>query len=214
MTDEYKVSAWELKKHLSRQVRKLRLQYKIIILLLVLICLAICGHVIFYYNYLTDLQYDVLTEESKVRTAVQYRNNLIPALVESVRSFVQHEDNVFNRTVDARERTLSVNKLLSGGDRRPTDDASRDVLQRIMAIGEQYPLLKTGDSYQLLMKQLSEAEEKIMAQRILYSDVLNTYTTAMSMFPGNIYAALFGFPSYDYFKCSKGSEWSPIGISK
>ena len=60
MPDTEKISAWDIKEHLSRQVRRMRFQYKILILLLALICLAICGHVIFYYNYLTDLRYDVL----------------------------------------------------------------------------------------------------------------------------------------------------------
>jgi LemA protein len=192
----------------------MRFQYKILLLLLALICLAICGHVIFYYNYLTDLRYDVLNEEGKVVGAVQYRNNLIPVLVESVASFVEHEDNVFNRTVDARERVLTMNKRVADKLRETTTEPVQGVLQRIMAIGEQYPLIRTSEPYQVLMTQVAEAEAKILVQRFEYNDVVNLYTTAMSMFPGNIYATLFKFPSYEYFTGSQGSEWPQVRISR
>jgi LemA protein len=212
--DAEKVSAWELRKYLSRHVRKMRSQFKILIILLVLICLAICGHVIFYYNYLTDLRYDVATEDSKVVGAIQYRNNLVPVLVESVASFVSHEDNVFNRTVDARERELTMNQQVAEKLRESADGPVQEVLQRIMAIAEQYPLLRTNEAYQTLMQQVADAEAKILDQRYKYNDAVNLYTTAMSMFPGNIYAALFDFPTYDYFAGSPGSEWSPVSIAR
>jgi LemA protein len=212
--DTEKVSAWELRKYLSRHVRKMRSQFKILIVLLVLICLAICGHVIFYYNYLTDLRYDVATEDSKVVGAIQYRNNLVPVLVESVASFVSHEDNVFNRTVDARERELTMNQQAAEKLRESADGPVQEVLQRIMAIAEQYPLLRTNEAYQTLMQQVADAEAKILDQRYKYNDAVNLYTTAMSMFPGNIYAALFDFPTYDYFTGSPGSEWSPVSIAR
>ncbi len=214
MPDKEKVSAWELRKYLSRHVRKMRMQFKVLIILLVMICLALCGHVIFYYNYLTDLRYDVVTENSKVVGAVQYRNNLVPVLVESVASFVGHEDNVFNRTVDARERELTMNKKVAEKLRKSADGTVQEVLQRVMAIAEQYPLLRTNEAYQTLMQQVAEAEAKILDQRFKYNDAVNLYTTAMSMFPGNIYAALFEFPSFEYFTGSQGSEWSPLSIAR
>jgi LemA protein len=192
----------------------MRSQFKILIVLLVLICLAICGHVIFYYNYLTDLRYDVATEDSKMVGAIQYRNNLVPVLVESVASFVGHEDNVFNRTVDARERELTMNQQVAEKLRESTDGPVQEVLQRVMAIAEQYPLLRTNEVYQTLMQQVADAEAKILDQRYKYNDAVNLYTTAMSMFPGNIYAALFDFPTYDYFTGSPGSEWSPVSIAR
>jgi LemA protein len=214
LPDKEKVSAWELRKYLSRHVRKMRLQFKILIILLAMICLAICGHVIFYYNYLTDLRYDVIAEKSKVVTAVQYRNNLIPVLVESVASFVGHEDNVFNRTVDARERELTMNKKVAERLRKSADGTVQEVLQRVMAIAEQYPLLRTNEAYQTFMQQVAEAEARILDQRFKCNDAVNLYTTAMSMFPGNIYAALFEFPSFDYFTGSQGSEWPPLSIAR
>jgi LemA protein len=221
MVDSDGVSAWELKKYLSRKTRRLRSIYRCLVLLLIVILIGLCAHVIFYYNYLTDLQYDVETAQSKVSVALQYRKNLLPVLIESVVSFVEHEDNVFNRTVDARERQLTTSERITAelrkaakGAKKAGDQSLQDVFHRIMAIAEQYPLLKTSETFQLLMKQVSDAENKILVERAKYNDAVNMYTTAISMFPGNVYGYIFTFPDYAYFKESAGPEWQPIKLSR
>jgi len=77
-----------------------------------------------------------------------------------------------------------------------------------MAIAEQYPDLKTSEPFQLLMKQAGDTEAEIFKQRVDYNDKVNLYTTAISIFPGNFYAAtMFDFPSYEYFNGKHFSEW-------
>jgi len=212
MADSEKLSAAELKEFLTGQVQKLRLLKRFLIVLVVLVVLAILGHVIYYYNYLTTLKYEVLNARGKVESAIQYRANLVPVLIESVVSFVVHEDDVFNRAVDARERSLAVARQATEDLRKAAGQPMEEVLQKIMAIAEQYPDLKTGEPFQLLMTQVTEAEAEILKQRIDYNDKANDYTTAMSMFPGNFYAARFDFPSYEYFKGSWQSEWPQVTV--
>jgi LemA protein len=212
MANPEKLSAAELKEFLSGQVRKLRLLKRFLIVLVVLVALAILGHVIYYYNYLTTLKYNVVNARAKVESAIQYRANLIPVLIESVVSFVVHEDDVFNRAVDARERSLTVARQATEELQKTAGRPMKEVLQKIMAIAEQYPDLKTSEPFQLLMKQVTEAEAEILKQRIDYNDKTNDYTTAMSMFPGNFYAARFDFPSYEYFKGSWQSEWPEVTV--
>ena len=185
----------------------MKLLNKFIIVLFIIICFAISGHVIFYYNYLTDLRYNVLTEESKISSAIQYRRNLAPLIIDSVVSLVEHEDNIFNRTIDARERSLTHKRELSDDIRKIKEQPFHDMMKKIIAIGEQYPSLVTSETFQLMMQQVAEAEKNILVPRTKYNDAVNAYTTAMSMFPGNIYASIFKFPQYQYFTELKESEW-------
>ena len=131
MTSRRRVDAWELKRHLLLQMRKMKVLYKALIVVFFIICLALSGHVIFYYNYLTDLRFNVLTEKSKISSAIQYRKNLAPIVIDSVASFVEHEDNVFNRTVDARERELTlsnkVSEQLKEAKKLPLQDVIPDI---------------------------------------------------------------------------------------
>jgi len=210
MANSERISASDLKEYLTGEIKRLRLLKKLVLWLVILAVLAVIGHVIYYYNRLTSLKYDVVNAEAKVDSAVQYRANLVPVLIKSVASFVAHEDNVFLRAVDARERSLTmagqVSKELEKATKRPMEE----IMDKIMAIAEQYPDLKTSESFQLLMKQVAEAEAEILKQRIEYNDKANIYTTAMSMFPGNFYAALFNFPTYKYFEGIRKSEWPPF----
>jgi len=208
MANLHGLTAAELKEYLSGQISKLRTLKTILIVVIVVVVVAVVGHIIYYYNYLTTLNYDVLAVQGKVESAAQYRANLVPVLIESVVSFVEHEDNVFNRAVDARERSLTATRQIVSELRKTTGQPIKEILQKIIAIAEQYPDLKTSEPFQLLMKQVGDAEMEIFKQRVDYNDRVNLYTTAVSIFPGNFYAAtLFDFAFYPYFKGNHRSEW-------
>jgi len=213
------LSVSELRSYLSGQVKSLKLLKTILIISIVVIVLAVVGHVIYYYNYLTNLNFDVMASQAKVETALQYRANLVPILIESVVSFVEHEDNVFNSVVDGRERSLQtppstlkdLEKLKKSAElMNNAKDLSgmNDLLQKVFAIAEQYPDLKTAAPFQLLMTKASDTEAEIYAQRLDMTDKINLYTTIMAMFPGNFYSTvLFSFPDYEYFSGKLYSEW-------
>jgi len=210
MANSERISASDLKEYLTGEIKKLRLLKKLVIWLVILAVLAVIGHVIYYYNRLTTFKYDVVNAEAKVDSAIQYRANLVPVLIKSVASFVAHEDDVFFRAVDARERSLTMAGQVSEELEKTAKRPMEEILDKIMAIAEQYPDLKTSEPFQLLMKQVTEAEAEILKQRFDYNDKANIYTTAMSMFPGNFYAALFNFPTYKYFEGIRKSEWPPF----
>jgi LemA protein len=221
--DFERLSARELRKFLAGKGRRLRAIYRSAVVLVIAVVIGLCGHVIFYYNYLTALDSDVRTAKSKIAAALQYRKNLIPVLIESVATFVHHEGRVFQHTVDARERELTSSERISSelnraarpttGDKKGADSSVRDLFQRIMAIAEQYPLLKTSEAFQLLMKQVSDAESKIMMERARYNDAVNAYCSAIAMFPGNVYRSVFGFKPHPLFEDKAGAEWQPLKLA-
>jgi len=208
-----KMRAEELKEFLSKQIVNLQLLKKLLIILIIVVVVSIIGHIIYYFNYLTTLRFDVLTARSKVESAIQLRANLIPVLIESVVSFVEHEDNVFNRAVDARERSIlpspEVMKQLKASIKTSSSQVQiEDLMKKIIAIAEQYPTLTSSVPFQQLMTETAKTETEIYNQRVDYNEKVNVYTTAISMFPGNVYSAvLFNFPFYDYFEGNKHSEW-------
>ena len=210
------LTAAELKSYLSRQTKNLKLLKNLLIVTIVVVVVSVIGHVIYYYNYLTNLNFDVMAAQAKVASAVQYRANLVPTLIESVVSFVEHEDNVFNSVVDGRERSLESNQLSLEQLKKSVKNLSKPenlkamdkIMARIIAIAEQYPDLKTAEPFQLLMTKASETEAEIYKQRIDLADKVNMFTTSTVMFPGNFYSTvLFTFPDYEYFKGERYSEW-------
>lgn len=207
MANSKQTSAAELKDFLSGNIRKLQLLKRILIGLVILVILALIGHVIYYFNRLTSMKYDVITAASQVDSAVQYRVNLVPILVRSVTRFVDHEDYVFISAVDARERSMTASDQVAEELKKVANRPVGEILDKILAIAEQYPALTTSGTFQLMMTQVTNAEAEILKQRIDYNDKVNLYTTSMSVFPGNIYANLFNFSRFKYFEGTRESEW-------
>jgi LemA protein len=207
MANSEQTSAAELRDFLSGQVQRLTLLKRILVGLIILVFLALVGHMIYYFNMLTSMHYDVVTAESQVDSAVQYRVNLVPILVRSVTRFVDHEDYVFIKTVDARERSMRTPDALAKQLKSAAGKPVQEVLDKILAIAEQYPALTTSGTFQLMMTQVANAEAQVLAQRIDYNDKVNLYTTAMSVFPGNVYSKLFNFCVFEYFDGTRKSEW-------
>lgn len=207
MANSKQTSAAELKDFLSGNIRKLQLLKRILIGLVILVILALIGHMIYYFNRLTSMKYDVITAASQIDSAIQYRVNLVPVLIKSVTRFVDHEDYVFISAVDARERSMTASDQVAEELKKVANRPVGEILDKLLAIAEQYPALTTSGTFQLMMTQVTAAEAEILKQRIDYNDKVNIYTTAMSVFPGNIYGTLFNFSNFKYFEGTRKSEW-------
>jgi len=162
------------------------------------------------YNSLVGLRQDVITAKYQIDSSVQYRENLFPLLVEAVATFVSHEDHIFDYTSDKRAETLRPTPPTRQEIEQLVKSARSDwqgALAKIMAWAENYPDLKTSDSFQTMMSKMSDVEQEIYDKRVAYNDVVNIYTTAIRTFPKNTLAFLLGFDREPYYEIAGESEW-------
>ncbi|MGN7613622.1 LemA family protein [Magnetococcales bacterium HHB-1] len=83
-------------------------------------------------------------------------------------------------------------------------------LSKLLAVVEQYPNIKTADTYRQVMEQLMDLENRIAMRRDEYNEEVRIYNTLISSFPWYILAKTTGFERYDYFSLSTGEEKPPI----
>ncbi len=84
-------------------------------------------------------------------------------------------------------------------------------LSGLLAFAEQYPDLKLSGNFQRFMDALVEVEKDIAGERIKCADLINTYTTARMTFPGNLFAALYGFEEIPYFETDPDAKvFTPV----
>jgi len=162
------------------------------------------------YNSLVILGQDVITAKYQIDSSEQYRENLFPLLVEAVVKFVGHEDRVFDYTSDKRAEIIGPTRPTKQEIEQLIKDAQSDwqsALAKIMAWAENYPELKTSESFQTMMKKMSEVEQEIYDNRLAYNDAVNIYTTAIRSFPKNTVAVLLGFEKEPYYEVTGESEW-------
>ena len=163
----------------------------IIIYILVAI-IIVCAY---EFNKFVILKNKVKQAKSTIEVYLNQRFDLIPNLVECVKSYMTHEQETFTKIAEMRsEFSNEKNKDLKKGA------ALNSECNRIMAIGEDYPELQASEQFLNLQKTLSKIESQLQAARRIYNGDVTLYNTAIETFPSNIFAIIFGFQKFDLFE--------------
>ena len=172
----------------------------IIIVAILAVIVIIGGALISGYNGLITSREAVESAESNIDTYLQRRADLIPNVVSTVKSFAQHETEVFDKVLEARKSLVNAKTP----EEKATADAQLDTaLQGINVIVEAYPELKSDATYVALMDELEGSENRIAVARKDYNDAVKDYNNKVIRFPGSIVANLFGFEKAEYFEASE-----------
>ncbi len=125
------------------------------------------------------------------------RYDLIPNLVETVKSYAQHEREVFQEVTEARARALGAKSV------KEKEDAENQVssaLKSILAVAENYPQLRAVESFTNLQNELADTENKIQAARRFYNGNVRDLNTRVQSFPYNVIARTFKFKERELFE--------------
>jgi LemA protein len=82
-------------------------------------------------------------------------------------------------------------------------------LQRLMAVSENYPDLKSNKSFQELRVQLEGAENRIAVERKRYNETVQAYNTTIRQFPTNVVAGFAGASPKALFSADAGANVAP-----
>ncbi len=158
------------------------------------------------YNSLVTLGVDADAQWKQVETNYQRRFDLIPNLVESVKGAMGQEKDVFTAIADARTKysgaTTANEKAVAAGQ-------VESALGRLLAVVENYPVLKSTDVVVTLMSQLEGTENRINVERMRFNEAVKVYNLKVMRLPSSIIAAIFGFDEKAYFEAVKGAEVAP-----
>jgi len=172
------------------------------------------------YNDLTAKQQQVKGKWSNVESAMQRRADLIPNLIKTAQMSAVQEQEVFGQIADARSRLLNATQAPptgADGDKSPEQkqaiiDANNSfggTLGRLLSLQENYPVLRSSESFQKAMDELAGTENRINTARIDYNDATTAYNTARNSFPAVLTASLMGFKEEPYFQADAGAKTAP-----
>ena len=80
---------------------------------------------------------------------------------------------------------------------------------RLLSVVENYPTLKSSESFQKFQDSLEGTENRIATARKDYNDAVQDYNTTRAQFPTVISAKLYGFKEEPYFKADEGAKAVP-----
>ena len=164
----------------------------IILAVLVIIIVA----VIALYNGLVKARIKVDNAWSQIDVQLQRRFDLIPNFVETVKGYMTHENQTFEKIAELRSSWANAESV---PEKAKLDNELSDTLKTIMAISEGYPDLKANQNFSELSEELRNTENKISFARQFYNDSVTIYNTKLEVFPSNIIAGMFHFKARDLF---------------
>ncbi len=153
--------------------------------------------VISMYNSLVRLRQKVKNSWSQIDVQLQRRFDLIPNLVETVKGYMSHENDVLTKVAELRTSWANAGTV---AEKANLDNQLSGALKTIMAVSESYPELKANQNFSELQQELQNTENKISFSRQFYNDSVTMYNTKLEVFPSNIIASMFGFKAEEFFK--------------
>lgn len=168
------------------------------------------------YNGLVKKDEDVKNMWANVQSSYQRRADLIPNLVNTVRSEATFEQQTLIQTIEARYKNLASVKVDAANLNNETFQKFQQAqgelsgaLSRLMVVVENYPNLKSNEGFRALMTELSGTENRINKARNDFNEQVNLYNVSVRSFPMNLFAGMFGFKKKDSFVASPEAQDAP-----
>lgn len=178
----------------------------IVLIVVVVVILMLVFSVINSYNGLVAKQEEVATAMSQIDNYLQRRNDLIPNLVETVKGYAAHEEEIFTAIAEARSKLIGADTV---GEKAEASSELSGALSRLLLVVENYPQLKADKLFINLSDELAGTENRLATARGDYNNKAREYNTAIRRFPTVIYAGMLGFTPVEYFEAAEGAREVP-----
>ena len=173
------------------------------ILAIVLIIAGIFGST---YNKLQVKDEDVNQAWAQVENTMQRRADLIPNLVETVKGYAKHEEDVFTKVTEARS---AVKAASTPKEYAAANEQMDQAVKNINVVAEAYPELKADSNFANLQAELAGTENRIAVERKRYNEAVADFNKSVKRFPTNLVAKMLGFSQREYFQAAPGAEKVP-----
>lgn len=159
--------------------------------------------VIVKYNSLITLRNQVMNAWKQIDVQLKRRHDLIPNLVNTVKGYMEFEQDTLRQVIEARNAAASATGVADSAAKE--GELSR-VLSRLFALVENYPNLKANENVSKLMEELTSTENKVSFARQFYNDIATSFNISQQTFPGNMIATMFNFTVAELFQVERAEE--------
>ena len=141
------------------------------------------------YNRLATLAHRCEQAFADIDVQLRHRHDVIPSLVETVRSFAGHEKSIIDNVMKARAEAL---RAVGSTDKLEAESALTASIVRLLAVVEANPTIQAGSHFSELRGEIVDVKNKISAARRFLNLAVGEYNGALDRFPGNLIGHRFG----------------------
>ncbi|MCG3175008.1 MAG: Protein LemA [Myxococcota bacterium] len=166
--------------------------------------------VIAIYNGLVTMRNQVKNGWTQIDVQLKRRYDLIPNLLETVKGYMKHEQQVLENVTKFRSQAMGAH---SAGERIEAENQLSRALANVMAVAENYPELKANQNFLALQEELTSTENRIGFSRQHYNDTVMQYNNKRQVFPNVIIAGMFNFGEEPYWQITDAAERAAPKVS-
>jgi LemA protein len=155
--------------------------------------LALIVYLVGIYNGLVGLRENIKVAWANIDVLLKQRHDELPKLVETCKRYMQFEQETLEKVMRAR---TSVSQASTSGNVAAVGAAEQQLragVGRLFAVAENYPQLKSDETFKQLQGRIIALEESIADRRELYNDQVNLNNIRVKVFPDVVIAQKFGF---------------------
>ena len=168
------------------------------------------------YNTLQVKDEAVTAAWSEVQNQYQRRADLVPNLVNVVKGYASHEEQVLTEVTQARANVAGLKV-----DREVLEDPElfqryqeaqaqmTSALSRLLAVSENYPDLKANQQFRDLQVQLEGTENRIAVARNRYITTVQDFNSYARQFPQVMTAKVIGMDTKQNFSAEQSAQKAP-----
>ena len=164
-----------------------------------LFVVGVLVYVVILYNELVRLRNDNDRAWANIDVLLKQRHDEIPNLVETVKGYMQHEQQTLVAVTQARAASMNA---ASVRQKAQADLMITGALRGLFAVAENYPQLRAHENFLQLQNRISELEERIADRREFFNDDVNTYNTRIGQIPQVFVASFMNLKPRDMFQVS------------
>lgn len=163
-----------------------------------MVLLLVVGGAVVLYVFLTYNKF--VTTKTRIKASIQEIGNqlkrqadLIPNLIASVKGYMKHEKEIFDKITEARKTVVSA--LKSDSPQKLVDASAQmqSALAPIRVVLESTPELQAAKPTVKLMDELRDTADKLMYSRRTLIDLTADYNVMVGTIPSKFVASMFGF---------------------
>lgn len=181
----------------------------LIVVLIVLAVLALLvGWLVLLYNGLVSRRMRVDEAWSQIDVQLKRRHDLVPNLVNTVRGYMEFEQEVLTQVTEARANAVAAGAQGPAGQ-AAAESALTDTLRSLFAVVENYPELRSNENVLALQEELTTTENQIAFARQHYNGTVRDYNTSIGTLPAAVVAGPLGFHEREFFEAEPEVEQPP-----
>lgn len=151
-------------------------------------------------NSFISMDENINASWAQVENQLKRRYDLIPNLVNTIKGITKQEQEVFGKIADSRAKLAGAKTT---EDKIKASKEMEGAISRLLMVAENYPQLRSVESFNRLMDELAGTENRISVERQRYNENVQLYNKSLKLFPKNIIANFMGLSKKPYFEISE-----------